>query len=297
MNVLVTGSTGFFGKIIVQVIDDKLYTLNRNQGDFKCDLSVFSIEFNVDFDLVIHNAGKAHSLPKTEEEKLSFFKVNVLGTKNLLKGLEIRRPKYFVFISSVAVYGKESGFNITENDKLNAIDPYGISKIQAEKIVLDWCQKNNVVCTILRLPLLVGKNPPGNLRAMIKAIQKRYYFNVGGGKAKKSMVLAEDIARFITVIAPIGGIYNLTDGVHPTLKELSTVLAKKKLLNLPLHLAKIFAKIGDLLGDVSPLNSKKLKKLTFDLTFDDSKARENGWNSQSVLEFLKHNDLLNISKL
>lgn len=296
MNVLITGSTGFFGKIIAQIIDFKLYTLNRNHGDFICDLSLFSIEFNVNFDLVIHNAGKAHSLPKTEEEKISFFKVNVIGTKNLLKGLEMNRPKYFVFISSVAVYGKESGLNISENEKLNATDPYGLSKIQAEKIVLDWCKNNNVVCTILRLPLLVGQNPPGNLGSLIIAIQKGYFFNVGGGKAKKSMVLAEDVARFITVIAPIGGIYNLTDGIHPTFKELSTVIAKKKIWDLPLPLVKIVARIGDLFGDISPLNSMKLKKITFDLTFDDSKARKNGWNSQSVLEFLKHNDLFNISK-
>jgi hypothetical protein len=146
------------------------------------------------------------------------------------------------------------------------------------------------------LPLLVDKNPPGNLGAMTRAIQKGYYFNIGGGKAKKSMVLAEDVAKFILKIAPIGGIYNLTDGVHPTFKELSTSIAKKKLFNLPLRLAKIFAKIGDVLGDKSPLNSIKLKKITSDLTFDDSKAREKGWNPQAVLDYLKNNDLL-INKL
>lgn len=292
MNILLTGSSGFFGNIIVQKFNDQfLQTLNRNLGDYQCDLSISSPEFNVDFDLVIHNAGKAHSVPKSEAEINSFFKVNVEGTKNLLKSLEIKAPKQFVFISSVAVYGKEIGSNIKEATSLNAIDPYGLSKIQAEKLVEEWCKKYNVICTILRLPLLVGQNPPGNLGSMVKAIKKGYYFNVGGGKAKKSMVLAEDVARFIPTIAPIGGIYNLTDGEHPSFENLSSVIARKRTMNLPLFVAFVIAKIGDLLGSRAPFNSIKIKKITSDLTFDDSKARKTGWNPHSVLEFLKHIDL------
>ena len=275
MNILVTGSSGFFGNVIVHVLEsNSIFTLNRNSGNFQYDLSKSIPDFNTDFDIVIHNAGKAHSFPKTEKEMLSFFQINIQGTKNLLQGLETKIPKQFVFISSVSVYGLEYGINIDEYTLLNAKDPYGLSKIQAEQMVLDWCQNNKVVCTILRLPLLVGINPPGNLGAMLNAIKKGYYFNVGDGKAKKSMVLAEDVARFIPIIAPIGGIYNLTDGEHPTFSSLSTAIAKKKIPNLPLILAKIAGTIGDLLGNKAPLNSKKIKKITSDLTFDDSKSEE-----------------------
>lgn len=104
---------------------------------------------------------------------------------NLLRGLEKNKlPKEFVFISSLAVYGKEEEVNINENYPLNAKDPYVLSKINSEKLIQDWCKKDNVICTILRLPLLVGESPPGNLGAMIKA-NKGYYFNIGGDKAKK----------------------------------------------------------------------------------------------------------------
>lgn len=292
MNVLVTGSSGFFGKIIIQQLEHPfIFTLNRNQGNYKCDLSVTSPEFNVNFDLVIHNSGKAHSVPKSVVEKNAFFQVNVEGTNNLLKSLEIKVPKQFVFVSSVAVYGIKSGSNIKETNSLNASDPYGLSKIQAEELVTNWCQKNNVVCTILRLPLLVGQNPPGNLGSMLKAIKGGYYFNIGGGKAKKSMVLAEDVARFIKIIAPIGGVYNLTDGEHPSFKDLSTIISKRKTLNLPLLVAKIVSKIGDLFGSRAPLNTMKMKKIITDLTFDDSKARQKGWNPQPVLKYLKNNNL------
>ena len=292
--ILLSGSTGFLGKTIFSILKDKNTIVELLNPD---TLQTIRLDqkipiFSEAFDMVVHSAGKAHSIPKNELESNNFFEVNVIGTQNLLKGLSLASvPKQIVFISSVAVYGREEGVNITENEKLIAKDPYGLSKIQAEQVVTDWCNKNKVVCTILRLPLLVGKNPPGNLGAMIKAIQKGYYFNIGGGNAKKSMVLAEDVARFIPIIAPVGGTYNLTDGVHPSFSDLSNAIANKKIKNLPLFIAKIMGYLGDLLGGKAPINSLKIKKITSNLTFDDSKARELGWKSQSVLEYLKNNDL------
>ena len=124
---------------------------------------------------------------------------------------------------------------------------------------------------------------------MIKGIQKGYFFNIGRGSAKKSMVLAEDVAKVILDVAKIGGIYNLTDGYHPTFAELSNnisfQLGKNKPMNIPNWFAVIVAKIGDLIGNKAPLNTNKLKKITSDLTFDDSKARNAfGWNPTPVLE-------------
>ena len=226
----------------------------------------------------------------TEEEKKQFYDVNVLGTQNLLKGLEeVGVPEQFVFISSVSVYGQEFGKNINEKHKLEAKDPYGLSKIEAEGLVQEWCKQHNVVCTILRLPLLVGTNPPGNLGAMIKGIARGYYFNIGGGKSKKSMVLAEDVAAFIPKIANIGGTYNLTDGYHPSFFELSCVIAKQLgksvPMNMPLFVANGIGFLGNFLGNNAPINSLKLKKITADLTFDDSKARSAGWKPRRVLDW------------
>lgn len=291
MNILLTGATGFLGKFIVDETPktNNLFTLSRTNGNYKISLENEIPNFNQNFGLIIHVAGKAHSIPKTDEERNQFYKVNVVGTQNLLKGLKRSGlPKEFVFISSVSVYGQEIGSNITEEYALGASDPYGLSKVEAEKIVIKWCDDNNVICTILRLPLLVGKNPPGNLGAMIKAINKGYYFNIAGGKAKKSMVLAKDVASFISVVAPIGGVFNLTDGNHPSFTELDFAISKKNSFSLPLILAKVMGKFGDLLGDKAPINSSKVKKITSDLTFDDSKAREFlGWNPEPVLDYLK----------
>lgn len=296
MRILLTGASGFLGKILEQTLTDSgidIIGLGRNHSQINSDLSI-STPVLPKIDLVIHTAGKAHSVPKTEEEKEAFYNVNVNGTLNLLKGLEhsVSLPRSFVFISSVAVYGKETRKAIDENTPLLAIDAYGQSKIEAEQIIQDWCKKNNVICAILRLPLIAGINPPGNLKAMIQGIQKGYYFNIAGGKARKSMVLAEDVARIIPRSAEIGGVYNLTDGYHPSFSELSLSIAnqygKRKPYNIPQWLAKLMAKTGDIIGTKSLINSDKLRKITSDLTFDDSKARrELGWNPTPVLEGFK----------
>lgn len=295
MKVLITGSNGFLGNIIYQKLKSScdVNTLGRRNSDYCVDLSsANSINFTQKFDLVIHAAGKAHFIPKTSIDNDSFFNINVQGTKYLLESLKSSGiPKQFVFVSSVSVYGLNKGILINENADLKAEDPYGKSKIEAEAVVQKWCNENKVLCTILRLPLIVGPNPPGNLGKMISGIKKGYYFNIAGGNAQKSMVLAEDIANFIIDASMVGGIYNLTDGYHPTFNELSQVisfqLGKVGVYNLPKSLAKIFAFTGDIFGKLFPFNTNMYNKITSTLTFDDSAARGAfGWNPKPIIENL-----------
>lgn len=287
---ILTGSSGFLGRQIQKCLgQNSIITVSRTDNNVSCDLSkeIPILEYA---DTVIHAAGRAHSVPQTEIERKEFYDVNVTGTKNLLLGLEANLPpKHFIFISSIAVYGRESGAEIDENAPLLAIDAYGRSKIEAENIVQEWCIKNHVVCTILRLPLVVGPNPPGNLHAMIEGLEKGYYVNINSGKARKSMVLAEDVARIIPKAAQVGGIYNLTDGYHPSFYEVSLLIArqlgKKKPRNIPDWMATLLSRIGDIMGTKAPINSSKLRKITSGLTFDDSRARkELGWSPRPVLK-------------
>jgi nucleoside-diphosphate-sugar epimerase len=245
---------------------------------------------NRNIELVIHCAAKAHFVPKSVKDEDGFFDVNFQGTINLLNGLEkIKlKPKAFVYISSVAVYGQKSGINIKETESLKPIDAYGLSKQKAETLIINWCNNHGIKCSILRLPLLIGENPIGNLESMINGIQSGYFFNICGIAPKKSMVLAEDVANVILRAARVGGVYNLTDGYNPSIVELSNLisrqLGKKEPLYLPFWLIKILAMLGDLLG-FNFFNSSKLDKITTDLTFNDSKARNAfGWNPTPVLK-------------
>ena len=296
MRILLTGSSGFLGKhILSQMMStNEIFTLSKTNAQINCDLSRSQPNLPI-VELVIHAAGKAHFIPKTKADANDFFNVNVVGTKNLLKGLADSGtlPTYFVYISSVSVYGLESGHNIPENSSLSAIDPYGKSKIESENLIIEWCKRNNVLFTILRLPLLIGADSKGNFNSMINGIKRGYYFNINGGSSKKSMVLATDVAEYIMQAAFVGGIYNLTDGYHPSFNELSSKISfhfgKRKPINIPYFLAFILAFIGDYFGTYFPLNTRLLNKINSSLTFDDSKARnEFQWSPNLVLENLNN---------
>ena len=295
--ILITGGTGFLGEHIVKGLRSKGCKASSlgsgKDNDIVADLAYETPGILMYFDIVVHAAGKAHMIPVTEKEKELFYNVNVQGTRNLLEGLEKGNiPLAFIFISTVAVYGKESGEMITETEPMLATDPYGLSKIQAENIITEWCERNKVICTIFRLPLIAGPNPPGNLRSMINGIMKGCYFNVGGGNARKSIVMADDIVEIIFKAPLVGGIYNLTDGYHPSVCEIACHIAlqlnKKSPKNIPFSLAKILAVVEDFFSIGIPINSIKLKKITSNLTFDDTKARKLlGWNPTSILSSFK----------
>lgn len=292
MKILLTGASGFLGEVMQTEWnnDHEIITLGRSEkAMIVCDLSnqlpdIPSIE------MVVHAAGKAHIFPGSAEEKDDFFRVNVQGTKNLLVALEQNQQlKKFVFISSVSVYGLVEGIDIREDSSLLATDPYGKSKIEAEKSVLDWCTKRKIDYYILRVPLIAGKNAPGNLGAMVKGIKSGRYVSIGKAKSKKSIVLADDLAKFISTIEGPSGIYNLTDGYHPSFQELEHAIAdfykKKNPVSLPGIAAKVLGLVGDMIGAKFPVNSNKLKKITSTLTFNDTKAKTYlQWKPRKVLK-------------
>lgn len=302
MKVLVTGASGFLGKYVIQELTRLQYTIDTigrsNTATIVADISKEVPSLSKQYDLVVHIAGKAHVVPKTEAEKREFYDVNLIGTKNLLETLK-NTPSYFVFISTVSVYGLDFGDNISEDAPLNAIEPYGKSKIMAEELITSWGETQSVTTTILRLPLLFGINPPGNLKSMVNAIQKKYYFNIGKGDVRKSMVFASDVAAFIPNIIEKGGIYNLTDGCHPSFKELSVRIAAfyklKTPISIPNFIVLCMAYIGEVIQRITkkkmPINKRQFIKMTKPLTFNDKKARSFGWSAKSIINH--PNDWLN----
>lgn len=293
-NLLFTGASGFLGKNIIPLLSTQfnIKTMGLSEvDDYKVNLATTVPNLKEEwFNVVLHAAGKAHSVPKTEEEKKAFFDVNLQGTINLCNGLEkTNLPKAIVFISTVAVYGREFGENIDEGHPLNGDTPYAKSKIEAEKYLTEWCNSHNVTLAIIRPSLIAGSNPPGNLGAMINGIRTGRYLSISGGKSHKSVLMVQDIDRMLPTLVEKGGVYNVCDDRHPTFAELEVVISqqlnKKKPISIPFGLAKMIARVGDLLGNRAPINTLKLKKITESLTFSNEKAkRELGWEPLDVLE-------------
>jgi len=296
MKMLFTGAKGFVGKNIHPILQElySITTLGTNpHNDCQIDLANEVPSFNDKYDIILHAAGKAHIIPRNEEEEKSFFDINLQGTKNLCTGLEkTLLPKAFIFISTVAVYGCNFGEKITEDHPLNGKTPYALSKIQAEQFLIEWCRKNHITLSIIRPSLIAGPCPPGNLGSMINGIKTGRYLSIAGGKARKSIVMVEDIGRLISSLAEKGGIYNICDDGQPTFRQLETMICrqlnKKAPLSIPYWLAKSLALIGDCIGNKAPINSLKLKKITESLTFSNEKAKkELDWNPMNVIENFK----------
>ena len=293
MTLLFTGASGFLGNNIIHLLNGTYNIISVGlspQDTYLVDIATDIPTFTDAFDVVFHAAGKAHSVPKTEAEERLFFDVNLQGTKNLCTALERSGiPKAFIFISTVAVYGCDSGENITEEHSLNGTTPYALSKIKAEKYLEGWCAMHNVKLSILRPSLIAGPNPPGNLGAMIHGIKNGKYLSIAGGKARKSVLMVQDIANLLPMLIEKGGIYNVCDSYQPSFRELEMVICKqlnkKRPISIPYWLAKSMAVIGDCLGEKAPINSLKLRKITSSLTFSNEKAvRELKWKPMNVLE-------------
>ena len=293
MKVLITGANGFLGQYLQKTFNpENTDTLGLSGCSININLAKEVPLLERKYEIIVHAAGKAHVVPKSPKENEAFFYVNFQGTKNLLTALKKNNnfPERFIFISTVAIYGKEEGQLIDENHPLNGTSPYAQSKILAEKEIQEWGKKNSVGVTILRLPLLVGNNPPGNLGSMIKAMQKGYYFSIGDGRNKRSMVLAEDVAKLIASDSIKTGTYNLTDGYHPTYRELEKHIASqlgKKVRSMPKIIVKAACVMGDFIKFM-PINSYKFEKLTSTLTFSDTLARTHfNWKPSIVTEAFK----------
>lgn len=293
---LFTGGTGFLGRNIKPILDKnyEVTTIGIMDADMiKANFVSDIPQLPERYDIVLHAAGKAHIYPKTEAERQAFYDVNLKGTIHLCDALEkVGLPKSFIFISTLNVYGDEPGNMNTEDERpLMGSSPYSDSKIQAEQYLTEWCKKNNVVLTILRPALLAGKGAPGNLGAMINGIRTGAYLSIAGGKAKKSVLMVDDIAHLVPLVAEKGGVYNVCDDHNPSFGELEATIAKqlgkRKPINIPYWMAKCLALVGDVFS-FFPINSARLEKIVTSDTWSNEKAkRVLGWKPMDVLENYK----------
>jgi len=303
LKVAVTGGTGCLGRPLVQKLLDNGIDVNlllhpseeeinlwqnkltNIRGEINSTIALETL--TRECDIVFHLAGKVHSIPKTKRDENSFYKVNQVGTENLLRAAGSNGVKRVVFFSTVGVYGKDSNFHGNEKSSCNPITAYSKSKYLAENIILESHSNYGPEGVVLRFPVVYGKFDRGNVASLIKAIYNKHFFYFGDGTCKRSMISSENVAEAAinAGLEPSASneLFVITDGQDYELKELvdSIILALNKnwqAKHIPLTLAKTLGKLGDLFEKVikihMPFNSSKVSKLSSSLTFSCEKAKQ-----------------------
>ncbi len=214
MNVIVTGATGFVGREIVCELERKKFRIYRvgnsnvNQlisnsasDIFKIDITNFEevkkLRKLKDIDAIIHSAGLAHQFGSVKREE--FQKVNVGGTGNILELAINLKVKHFILISSTAIYGTEKKTEnavkvIDENSVCRPQTLYAESKLDAEKLAKEVCERNDIDLTIFRLAPVLGEGNEGNAARMVEAIDRKRFVWIGSGQNYKSLIYKNDVA-------------------------------------------------------------------------------------------------------
>jgi nucleoside-diphosphate-sugar epimerase len=217
MKVIVTGAGGFVGKEIVgELLKNNNDVLgigktkhskppeleNKVSSDyFASDITDYKnltgLEKLENVDAVVHSAGLAHQFGDIEKEK--FYKVNVLGTKNIAELAVKIKAGQFILISSTAIYGIKKN-SIDEETVCQPETLYAESKLEAENICIEICRQNNLPLTILRLAPVIGENNVGNAARLVSAIDKKRFVWIGKGENLKTLIYKNDAARAVLKI-------------------------------------------------------------------------------------------------
>ena len=159
MKALVTGGAGFIGSHLVEelvnkkyeviVIDDlstgnlaNLKSVRKKIKFYKCDISKNTSKLKKiikDVEYIFHLA----SLSKvTESIKYpnKYYRVNVVGTLNLLKLICKNRIKKFVYSASASCYGNPKTLPTSEKEKIKILSPYAFTKWKSEKEIMKYAR-------------------------------------------------------------------------------------------------------------------------------------------------------------
>lgn len=281
-SILLTGHTGYLGKVVLKELKRSfnVLTLGRDSNsDYVVDFEYWDglLDLKHKIDAIVHVAGLAH---KKEEREDLIWSVNVRSVEKLLIISKNHTIRTFVFISSVAVYGRTIGLNIDESYQTKPNTVYGKSKLYSEDLICEWGK--SVVdrrFINLRLPLVIASNAPGNLGMLSRSIANGYHIFLDGNNAKKSVVFAIDVAKFISEWlnnnCRLSDTVNLCNQTQPTFNWIEKAIAVSGAYRFFLVIS--FKPVWELIVWLRikvGLNVPVLGTVAYSLTFSDRLARE-----------------------
>jgi nucleoside-diphosphate-sugar epimerase len=297
--VLITGSTGFVGSrlatfLSTQFAEMELRLAVRHRPDelqVPSLLPAGSIEVVGDInphtnwtdaldgvDVVIHLAARVHVMNDVASDPLEEYRnANTLSTIHLAQEAAKAGVKRFIYLSSIKVNGEEttSGQSFSEDSTPAPIDPYGVSKWEAELGLEKVCSQTGMEFVIIRPPLVYGSGVKANFQKLMGLVAKGLPLPLGAVHNQRSMLALDNLVSFIAEVTtnPLAANqrFLLSDGQDVSTTQLLKLLAKGMgksiwLLPVPVFILRAAAQV---LGATETAD-----RLLGSLQIDSSKARQ-----------------------
>ena len=233
--------------------------------------------------VVVHTAGRAHILRETSNEPLvEYRRANVEETLEIAERAASCGVRRFIFLSSIKVNGEAAPQlrPFTADDEAMPLDPYAVSKMEAERTLRDLSRRSGMEITIIRPPLVYGPGVKGNFLSMMRCLGRGVPLPLGAIHNLRSLVAIDNLVDLVATCvyhpAAANQTFLVSDG-----EDLSTTLLLRRLgaaLNKPARLVPVPEQLLMLAATVVGKGGVA-RRLCGSLCVDISKTRQLlGWS-------------------